>query len=140
MSDKAYSLIEVMVAAAVVAVGLTAAAMLVGTLMRQQELNAAALRAANLQEQAIRLHRLDVPPASIPALLPEPCTTGNSPPAGGYAIDFSEIETTNVVVNGTAVALEVTRCTMVYPNPVGDDSLVTNTLSVVRPSIRIRHD
>lgn len=140
MNDKAYSLIEVMVAAAIVAVGLTAAAMLVGTLMRQQELNAASLRAANLQEQAIRLHRLDVPAASLPALLPEPSTAGNSPPAGGYAIDFSDRDTTNVVVNGTTVALEVTRCTMVYPNPVGDDSLVTNTLPVVRPSIRIRND
>ncbi len=140
MNDKAYSLIEVMVAAAIVAVGLTAAAMLVGTLMRQQELNASSLRAANLQEQAIRLHRLDVPAASIPALLPEPSTAGNAPPAGGYAIEFSNLDTTNIVVNDTTVALEVTRCTMVYPNPVGDDSLVTNTLPVVRPSIRIRND
>lgn len=136
MSCRAYSLIEVMIAAAIVAVGLAAATVLVGTLMTQQEINASSLRAANLQEQAIRLYRLGIPPLDIPGLLPEASLSGGTPTDGKYAIDFEVSDPIPFDVDGTAVIVEVTLCTMVYPNPSGSAGAVTNTVSVVRPTIR----
>lgn len=131
-----YSLVEVMVAAAIVAVGLTAATVLVGTLMTQQEINAVSLRAANLQEQAIRLYRLDMPPEEIVALLPEATLLGSVPTGGKYAIDFGTSTNNTFEVDGSQVTVEVTPCTLVYPNPSGNAGAVTNTISVVRPTIR----
>jgi prepilin-type N-terminal cleavage/methylation domain-containing protein len=136
MKCAGYSLIEVMIAASIVAVGLTAATVLVGTLMTQQEINAVSLRAANLQEQAIRLYRLDMPPEEIVALLPEATLQGSVPAAGQYAIDFGASETNTFEVDGSPVTVEVTPCTLVYPNPSGDTGTVTNSISVVRPTIR----
>ena len=136
MKCAGYSLIEVMIAASIVAVGLTAATVLVGTLMTQQEVNAVSLRAANLQEQAIRLYRLDMPPAEIVALLPEATLQGSVPTGGKYAIDFGASETNTFEVNGSQVTVEVVPCTLIYPNPASNSGAVTNTVSVVRPTIR----
>lgn len=138
MRAHGYSLIEVMVAAAVVAIGLTAAAVLVGTLMQQQELNAAALRAANLQEQAVKLYRLDLSSSAIRGLLPEPCVASGVPPAGGYTLSFSVPSSTNVVIDGTTVDLDRTRLTLVYPNTVATGN-VTNLVNIVRPATRVRY-
>lgn len=130
MRARGYSLIEVMVAAGIIAVGLTAAAVLVGTLMQQEELNAAALRAANLQEQAVRLYRLDMNPDLITALLPEPAA---------YAVDFVPAQVVlSFEVDGTAVLLEGSQCTITYPNPAGDGTSLSNTVTVVRPTIRAK--
>ncbi len=133
MKTRGYSLVEVLLAAAVISVGLAAATILIGTLVRQEEANTVALRAANLQEQAVQLYRLGVPPESIPALLPEPTTYGSSPASGGYAISFNA--RTNVfTVDGTAVIVEVADCRMVQDDSAGDGA--DNTVSVVRPTIR----
>lgn len=125
-----------MIAAGIVAIGLSAATVLVGTLMTQQEINAGSLRAANLQEQAVRLYRLGMLPSEIPGLLPEASLSGPITTDGKYAIDFGASETNTFQVDGTDVSVEVTPCTMVYPNPSGVAGLVTNTISVVRPTIR----
>ena len=127
-----------MVAAAVIAVGLTAAAMLVGTLMQQQELNAAVLRAANVQDQAAKLHRLDVSYSVIRSLLPEPCVASGAPPPGGYVLSFSVANATNVVIDGTTVNLDRTSLTLVYPNTVVAGS-VTNRVDIFRPATRVRY-
>jgi prepilin-type N-terminal cleavage/methylation domain-containing protein len=136
MRTAAYSLIEVMIASAIIAVGLAAAAVLVGTLMTQQELNAASLRASNLQEQAVRLYRLDMDPDQIPALLPEVATGGSSPPVGGYAIEFTAPAITNMTVDGTEVSLEISECTLAYSDPSGLGTTIAKTVTLVRPSIR----
>jgi prepilin-type N-terminal cleavage/methylation domain-containing protein len=140
MKCRAYSLVEVMIAAGIVAIGLSAATVLVGTLMTQQEINAASLRAANLQEQAIRLYRLGMLPTEIPGLLPEASLTGVISTDGKYAIDFGVSEANTFEVDdGTEIVetvVEVTPCTMIYPNPAGVSGFVTNTISVVRPTIR----
>lgn len=126
MKNRGYSLVEVMVGAAVVAIGLTAAAVLVGSIMRQQEVNAATLRAANLQEQAITLYRLGMG-TNVGALLPE----------SGYTFGFSSPPTVTNLSNGVvSFAVEVVDCTMTYPDPAGDGSRLTNTVPVVRPTIR----
>lgn len=126
MKSHGYSLVEVMVGAAVVAIGLTAAAVLVGSIMQQQEVNASILRSANLQEQAVTLYRLGMG-TNIGALLPE----------SGHNFEFSSPPTVTNLSNGAVrFAVEVVNCTMTYPNPAGDGSLLTNTVSVVRPTIR----
>ena len=138
MNSKGYSLVEVMVAAAIVAVGLTAAAVLASTLMQQQELNAATLRAANLQEQAVKLHRLDLSSSAIRSLLPEPCVASGVPPAGGYTLSFSVAASTNVVIDGAIVNLDRTSLTLVYPN-TATSGKVTNRVVIFRPAIRVRY-
>jgi prepilin-type N-terminal cleavage/methylation domain-containing protein len=138
MKTGGYSLIEVLIAASVVAIGLTAAAALVSTLMAQQELNAASLRAANLQEQAAKLYRLDLRPDTIYQLIPENCQGGSTPPANGYALSFSRAAPTNVEVDGSAVALDQTQCNMIFANP--DGSLRTNRVAIVRPTSRVKYN
>lgn len=133
MRAKGYSLVEVLLAAAVISVGLAAATVLIGALMRQEEANAVGLRAANLQEQAVQLFRLGVPPETIPGLLPEPTTYGSSPPSGGYAISFS-VQTNVFTVDGTDVAVEVADCRLVQDDSSGEGA--DNTVTVVRPTIR----
>ena len=140
MSTKGYSLVEVMVAAAIVAVGLTAAAVLASTLMQQQELNAATLRAANLHEQAAKLYRLDLRSGDIYRILPENCAGGSTPPSNGYALSFSRAVDTNILVSGTTVALEQTSCIMVFASPGGSGGLTTNGVTIVRPSIRVKYN
>lgn len=138
MNAKGYSLVEVMVAAAIVAVGLTAAAVLASTLMQQQELNAATLRAANLQEQAAKLHRLDLSSSAIRGVLPETCVASGAPPAGGYTLSFSVATSTNVVIDGATVNLDRTSLTLVYPNTAASGN-VTNRVVIFRPAIRVRY-
>ncbi len=48
MKKNAFSLVEALIAAAIVSIGLTAAAALVGALMAKEEINTVSLRAANL--------------------------------------------------------------------------------------------
>jgi len=139
---RGYSLVEVMVAAAVVAIGLTAAAVLVGTLMQQQELNAASLRAANLQEQAVKLYRLDLAPNDIVELLPENSVRialGAAPPQGFYGFTFSRdlpMRLTNEVVD---ILVDVGNCTMVVASPSLQGAYLTNTVSIVRPTVRVEY-
>lgn len=140
MRAAGYSLVEVLVAAAIVAVGLTAAAMLVGTLMQQQELNASALRASNVQEQAVKLFRLDLNPALIREILPEVCVGSSVPPAGGYSLVFSRPRATNIMVDNTAVALEAGSLQLIYASPLSAGALGTNMVPIVRPSIRVEYD
>lgn len=140
MTTRGYSLVEVMVAAAIVAVGLTAAAVLIGTLMQQEELNAVTLRAANLQEQAVKLYRLDLRPDTIVSLLPESCQQSGTPPAGGYSLSFSRAAPVNIEVDGTAVLLDRTGCNMVFASPGGGGALLTNGVTIVRPSIRVLYE
>jgi prepilin-type N-terminal cleavage/methylation domain-containing protein len=125
MKNRGYSLVEVMVGAAVVAIGLTAAAVLVGTIMRQQEVNAATLRAANLQEQAVTLYRLGMG-TNVSGLLPEP----------GCGFTFTSPQQTNLSNSVLSISVEVTECTMTYPNPSGEGQDLSNTVRIVRPSIR----
>jgi len=140
MSNRAYSLVEVMIAAAVVAVGLTAAAVLASTLMQQQEFNAITLRAANLQEQAIKLYRLDLRPDDIYRLLPEESKGAGNTSVGTYSLFFSRVLTTNVPISVSSVVLEQTSCIMVADISGGQGVLTTNIASIVRPSIRVKYN
>jgi len=140
MKPGAFSLVEVMVAAAVVAVGLTAAAMLVGSLMQQQEVNAASFRASNLQEQAAKLFRMDLNPSLIREVLPEVSVGTTVPPAGGYSFVFSRPAKTNLVVDNTTLDLEVGSMQIIYESPLGSGTYATNRVSILRPATRVEYD
>jgi prepilin-type N-terminal cleavage/methylation domain-containing protein len=88
MKKKGFSLVEAMIAAGIVAIGLTAAASLVGALMAKEETNSISLRAANLQEQAVMLYRLGLPPARIREILPETVSDTTTPAPGTYGLSF----------------------------------------------------
>ena len=146
MKGAGYSLVEVVIAAAIVAVGVAAGAVMVNTLVVQEEMNAGVVRAANLQEQATRLYRLGLTnPQDIYNILPEVCGASPAPASGSFSLLFGAVTTvTNTVSQdgGGAVdiAYQTTRCTVVYasaPDAVGQVAYLSNTVSIIRPTLRI---
>jgi len=146
MNARAYSLVEVVVAAAIVAIGVAAGAAIVNTLVVQEEINAGAVRAANLQEQAVMLYRLGVTnPQDIYNILPEPCGDSAPPAVRTFALTFSAPAAANfsaaLSMGGQAsVACQIISCSVVYATPIGGSSEVSytsNSLSFVRPTIRV---
>lgn len=146
MKRRGYSLVEVVVAAAIAAIGVAAGAVLMNTLVIQEEQNAGSVRAANLHEQATLLYRLGVTnPQTLYGILPESCSGAGAPAAGAFSITFGAPSTSTssvALVGGQSVPIsyEVTSCTLVYASPVagtGQVSYLTNTLNIVRPTIRL---
>jgi len=146
MKALGYSLVEVVVAAAIAAIGVAAGAAIVNTLVVQEELNAGSVRAANLQEQAVMLYRLGVTNSQdLYNILPEPCTSSGNPAAGGFVLTFGAptAVTNSASLEGggqAPVAYEVIPCTIVYGNPIagsGQVAYLTNTINLVRPAIRV---
>lgn len=139
---EAYSLVEVLVAAAITAVAIAAAAVMVNTLIRQEEINTASVRAANLQEQATVLYRLGFTNLqTLSAILPEPCAATASPPSGAFGFVLGESRTNNATVSlagggSASIAYEVTPLTIVFTGSPEEQSYTTNTVGIVRPVIR----
>jgi prepilin-type N-terminal cleavage/methylation domain-containing protein len=137
-----YSLVEVMIAAAVVAIGLSAAAVLVGAIMTQKEQDLVSLRAANVQEQAIALYRLGITnTGTIIGLLPEACTNVAVPAEGVFSLSFGEEVPTSIAGQGGAITMSVVTNTLVYGRrdpSSGTVQYLTNAQTVLLPSIRIR--
>mgnify|MGYP006097640383 CR=1 FL=1 len=138
MNNRGFSLVEVLLAAGILAIGLTAAAVLASTLMAQEELNAASLRAANQQEQAVQLYRLDLAPASILGILPENCVGNQTPPPNGFSLVFGRSVPTTLEVEGTLIALDLTVCNLVFANPSGGES-INNGVKILRPQTRVKY-
>lgn len=138
VSRRAYSLLEVLIAAAILmiaAIAFTTMALMVAT---QRESNVRIARSLNMQEQAARLYQLGLSPAEILAILP--------PDSAVSSLAFGEIESTAI---GDIGGLERTTCQLTFipssssasPEPgtwsPGNGSASrTNLVIVVRPSIR----
>ena len=137
MRKNAFSLVEALIAAAIVAIGLTAAASLVGALMAKEEINTVALRAANLHEQAVTLYRLGLTPAKIREILPETCTENATPSAGTFSLTFgtpTEVEYT--ASDSTTFDAVRTTSTLIFPVTAPDGSILSyrsNTVTIVQP-------
>ena len=138
MKRSGFSLVEALMAAAIVAIGLTAAASLVGALMAREEVNTVSLRAANLQEQAVMLYRLGLSPERILEILPEPCSATTSPSAGAFGLSFGAPSAINcTATDGSAFAVTGTTCTLTFPVIGPDGSVLSyrnNSLTIVLPS------
>lgn len=146
MKARGYSLVEVILAAAVAAIGAAAGAAMISTLVVQQEANAGAVRASNLQEQAVMLYRLGLTNTQdICNILPEVCTTSGSPAAEAFTLTFGAPVASNanaILVGGSqvSVAYQVVPCTIVYASAVpgaAQISYLSNTVNFVRPTIRV---
>jgi len=138
MTTRGFSVIEALMAAAIVAIGLTAAASLVGALMAREEVNTVSLRAANLHEQAVMLYRLGLSPEKIRAILPEPCGDGGSPPAGGFGLTFgSAVPMQCTASDGSTFNVPSTESTLTFPITGPDGAVLSyreNSLTILRPS------
>ena len=137
MKKNAFSLVEALIAAAIVSIGLTAAASLVGALMAKEEINTVSLRAANLHEQAVTLYRLGLPPATIREILPETCNESSTPAAGTFGLTFGEPSALEFTASdGTVFDAFRTTSTLVFPVTAPDGSVLSyrsNAVSIVRP-------
>ncbi len=136
---RGYSLIEVLVAAAILMIGVAATASMALTITTQAEANTVISRMLNLQEQAARLFQLGLDPIDITTVLPRD-------PA---QISLTLPRSTNSVVG--IGSIEQIRCTITFKSnfealPVtvtpetwsgGDPSaLRTSVITAVRASIR----
>jgi len=132
-----YSLIEVLVAAAILVIGITGAALLANSLLLQEESNGFSLRAYNAQEQAARLWQLGLLPATITNILPERCSTNASAPAAYTMYLGFTTSTTNL---GNGVSVEIANPLRIVFHSGFDKSnnltYITNDVVVVRPTIR----
>lgn len=146
MKTAGYSLIEVVIAAAIAAIGVAAGAVLVNTLVAQEEMNSGAVRAANLQEQAARLYRLGLTnPQDLYNILPEVCSAASTPASGTFSLVFGTATpvTNNVALEGggsAAISHLNTSCTIIYasvPDATGQAAYLSNTVTVIRPSLRV---
>ncbi len=138
MKKKGFSLVEAMIAAGIVAIGLTAAASLVGALMAKEEINSISLRAANLQEQAVTLYRLGLPPARIREILPDTVTDTTTPAAGTYGLSFGSPSTVSCTASdGSNFTVTDVTCTLTYPITAPDGSVLSyrsESVSIVTPA------
>jgi hypothetical protein len=124
--------VEALVAAAILVIGVAAAASLAFTMVSQEEGNARVARAINLQEQAARLYQLGLRPTganSIASILPAD--------SGVVSITFAT-GTADVANVGT---VETATCEMTFTSgaPLTDTNTSinrVNDLTVVRPSTR----
>jgi len=126
-----YTIVEVMVAAGILVIGIAAAASLALTMVSQEEANARVARAFNIQEQAARLYQLGLEPSEILAIIP--------PESNVTALTFTT-STSNVTGVG---AIELAACRLVFHAgvPMASANTATpvartNNLMLVRPSIR----
>ena len=88
--SRAYTLIEVLAASAVVSVSMTAAVSLSSTLMLQEEMGWRVSVARNYQENMARLWQLGLTPATVSALMPQQTSS----------------QLLNEIINGTPLLIE----------------------------------
>ena len=71
LRQRAYTLIEALVASSILLIGIAAAGSMSLTMISQEEINERSIIAVNYLDNAARLYQLGVDPAAIPNLLPE---------------------------------------------------------------------
>jgi type II secretory pathway pseudopilin PulG len=138
MKMRGFSLVEAMIAAGIVAIGLTAAASLVGALMAKEEINSISLRAANLQEQAVMLYRLGLAPALIREILPDAVSDTTTPAAGTYGLSFgSPSALACTASDGSDFSVTDATCTLTYPITAPDGEVLSyrsQSVTIVTPA------
>ena len=131
-----YSLVEVLVGGAILAVAILAAALLASAILVNQENDGKTLRALNVQEQYAKLFQLGLDHSTITNILPENVVSSSPPGNGGIA--FGITGPANVTVTGAGL-MSVCTNTMVFhagTDANGNLSYVTNIVVIARPSIR----
>jgi prepilin-type N-terminal cleavage/methylation domain-containing protein len=101
LCQRAYTLIEVLTAAVIVGVGVSAAVSMSTTMTLQQELSWRVSVALNYQENACRLWQLGLGPNDITAVMPG--TKGN--PFLGEVLETGAITSTSAVANSSSLGV-----------------------------------
>lgn len=133
-----YSLIEVVIAGAILMITIAAAVAMSLSVVTQRETNIRIAHALSYQEQAARLFQLGLATNTILAILP--------PDEAVTSLLFRNHTITTI---GNIAGMERVECEMIFhPNPAtvaasegtwvaGDSSAIqTNTVVVIRPTIR----
>ena len=132
MKTAAYSLIEVLIAGAVLAIGIAAAALLTNTMILQQEANTDLTRALNLQERVAKLYHLGLATNAITNVLPETFVTNtNSMGLDKFLLTFGASTNTN--------GIESVPTTLIFSVGSQQDGTVvyrTNTNTLYRETLR----
>lgn len=135
MNRKAYSLIEVMIAGAILLIGISAAALVANNMLAQEDANARVGAAYNMQEQAARLYQLGLSPGTITNILPANVVASQTPGTNQLFLSFTL--STNTYTNVGSVEQAV--ITMIFPAAIDRNGTIvrqTNSVTAVRPSIR----
>ena len=139
MNKNGYSLIEVLIASAILLIGITAAALLASALYTQEIQDAKIAQAINAQTQAAALWQLGLSPTTITNILPAKCSNSAPPADGSIYLSFNA--TTNTTIGGSngPVMDKLEPLQIVFPSasaPDGTPVYRTNNITVFRPSIR----
>ena len=130
-----YSLIEVVVAGAVIAVGMTAAASLSSTMMAQEELSWRVSVARNYQENIVRLWQLGLSPSDVMSLIPS--ASGN-PKLAEVIGPSPTLTATGQVDEDSMGVMESAVCsfTINTANVAGAGAGGTNEVTAYRPTLK----
>lgn len=133
---RAYSLIEVLIAAGILLTGIAAVAMMAHTMFLQEEANGRVTRALNLQEQAATLWQLGLDSDTVTEVLPEKCASNNPPGADAVYLTFST--NANITALGPGVVESINLGIVFHSATRANGNLIyqSNTVTVVRPSTR----
>jgi hypothetical protein len=141
---RGYSLIEVLSAGAIVALGATAAASLAGSLGHQEEYTRRAAVVRNYQENMVQLWQLGLSPLEVASLMPDP--SGNRSLRGALVENSAVMVETGLVPVGGAGAgsnearVETVLCRAsvnIAANPLGtQEPGAPLEITACRPSIR----
>jgi hypothetical protein len=135
-SQSAYTVIEVLAAASVIAVGMTAAVSLSSSLMLQEEMAWRVAVTRNYQENMARLWQLGLSPADVSAVMP---TQTASPllnqMISGIPVVVEQPATENPSSLGKMQAAAITADVNISQDPLNKIQGSRLTLSVYRPSI-----
>ncbi len=133
MNQRGYSLIEVVIAGALLVIGIAAAGLFAHTMLLQQEASSRVAMAFNMQEQSARLFQLGLAPSAITNILPARVVGTGNPNADQISLQFTVV--TNTVAGAGDV--EQATITMVFPAARQTDGtlvLRTNSVTAVRPT------
>lgn len=137
MKRNGYSIIEVLVAAGVIALAVGAAAVLARSAILQADSNARVARAANLQEQVAALYRQGYDFAAITNILPETFVTNTPTAADTFRLTFGSV--TNTISGSGSTNVQMTNSTIVFQSGLETDGSFdwrSNSAVLVRPRTR----
>ena len=130
-----YTLVEVVIAGAVIAVGMAGAASLSSTMMAQEELSWRVSVARNYQENLVRLWQLGLSPSEVMNLIPSASGNPKLSEVIGASPTLTATGQSNVAAMGVMDSA-VCSFTISTVNVAGAGAGGTNQVTVYRPTLK----
>lgn len=131
-----YSLIEVLIASAILLIGIAAAACMIHAMSVQETTDARIMQALNIQEQAARLWQLGIDAVEITNILPANFSTDDTPLDDEIYLGFASSTTNLGGALTNAQILNPLRLVFVSGHEGSTPVYRTNNLLVTRPTPR----